>query len=184
MSEKLFYEFSGDGTSFLLPDVASTKRDGIVHSFAVMQYEKGGFMKLPKYLANLYFVVEVEETGRGVCYEFFSGCCIGPWKDGECRAKSNELSVNLRAGSIAGVGKHEIWLDHIARFTAAGAADHDLQKIALMMPSVQTHGEVFGKNDIVMGFCIAVFAVKSAHIAPIGGAVFLTWPLCLVAGGI
>ena len=85
---------------------------------------------------------------------------------------------------IGGVGLVKIRLDHIPGLARAGAAYHDLQEVALVLPPVEAHAEILGEDGVVAGVLVPVLPVKLVYVPPAGGAVFLSGAAVLLGGNV
>ena len=60
---------------------------------------------------------------------------------------------------VAGVRKVNVRLDDKPRFTGTGAADDHLQQIAAVLAPIQSHLQMLGQNDIVLGLLVPIPSV-------------------------
>ncbi len=57
-------------------------------------------------------------------------------------------------------------------FSRAAAAHHQGVEVAAVLPAVQSHADVLGKNAVLERVFVPVFLIYGPRIAPFGGTVF------------
>ena len=78
---------------------------------------------------------------------------------------SGQFTFGIGA-DVRGICQIDIGLNDISCFSAAAAADDDLQQIPLVPAAVQAHLDMLSQNDIVLWVLISVFAVELPGVAP------------------
>ena len=77
------------------------------------------------------------------------------------------------------IGLHQIGLDEEAGLAGAGAADHDLEKIAPVLFPVQPHADILTEDGVFHRVFVPVLCVELSGAAPFCAAVLLTRPAVL-----